>query len=53
MRIPSAVQRRQGLTCTSVFQANQITHASAGRQQQQVIGMGELEVHLRMSFCTR
>ena len=23
------------------------------RQQQQVIGMGELEVHLRMSFCTR
>ena len=30
MRMPSAVQRRQGLTCTSVFQANQITHASAG-----------------------
>ena len=30
VRIPRAVHRRQGLTCTSVFHANQITHASAG-----------------------
>jgi hypothetical protein len=52
-RNTSASQRRHAPICTSDFQNSHTDPGHRRRQRQQPDGIGKLEGHLRMNFCTR